>query len=585
MERNAIDLALSGRQYFLYGNGSREHGISIAVDNFSAFPAAVGGGIWYEPYVFDPLQRYFCFYAFFDHETNAVRYDPSFETEEYYYHHQMWYRTIKNASVSNHIIPIWTAPYYDDSGTNALMTTVGVGIFTDNNEFIGMSTVDWQIDSMVERLSAIKPTENTFVILVCPKEDIIISNTHRFGISMIGMSVSNLAWFNTLNFQNNNGISYNRFTLNGVDYLSFSKLFTNDWIFSIQIPSKEIFAEIDKRNKQFIAIFACCFIFLILLAYYFISKYINNPLKYLTEEVSKLVNSNLEKQIEVKSKYEIGTLATAFNKMTVDLKTAIEAMTKEKTEKERIGAELNIAHQIQMSMLPFIFPAFPDKKEFDLYAIMQPAKEVGGDFYDYFMVDQNTLAIVMADVSGKGVPAALFMVITKTLIKNNAQLGKTPKDVLETVNNILNENNEAFMFVTCILGYLDITTGVFTYVNAGHNPPLLYSKDENGIKSFKYLSCHKEIVLAVKEDVLYNINEITLQQGDVIFLYTDGVTEAFNTKEEQFGEKRLLKQANNLTAFPLQEFIKNVKKEVEIFAEGTEQSDDITMLVLQYKKK
>ena len=582
MERNAIDLALSGRQFFLYGNGTEEHGISIAVDNFTDFPAAVGGGIWYEPYVFDSQEKYFCFYAFFDDESGAVRHDPTFATEEYDYHNQMWYRTIKNGSVSNRPIPIWTAPYYDDSGTNALMTTVGAGIFIDNDKFIGMSTVDWQIESMVERLTAIKPTEHSFVILVCPKVDIIISNTHRFGVSMIALSVSNLAWFHTLSFQNDDGISLNSFDFSDIEYLSFSKQFTNGWIFSIQIPADEIFAEIDKRNKQFIAIFACSFIFLILLAYYFVSKFINNPLKYLTDEVIKLGNSNLDKQIIIKSKDEIGTLAAAFNKMTIDLKTAIVAMTKEKTEKERIGAELNIARQIQMSMLPCIFPPFPDRKEFDIFAIMQPAKEVGGDFYDYFMIDKNTLALVMADVSGKGVPAALFMVITKTLIKNNAQLGKNPKEVLETVNNLLNENNEAFMFVTCILGYLDLTTGVFTYVNAGHNPLLLYSKGENKIKSFNYLSCHNGFVLAVQENMLYKTNEITLQKGDVIFLYTDGVTEAFNTKEELFGEKRLLQKANNLTALPLHDFIHALKKEVDIFTLGTEQSDDITMLVLQY---
>jgi serine phosphatase RsbU (regulator of sigma subunit) len=247
-------------------------------------------------------------------------------------------------------------------------------------------------------------------------------------------------------------------------------------------------------------------------------------------------------------------------------------------EKERIGAELNVATQIQANMLPCTFPAFPDRGEFDIYASMTPAKEVGGDFYDFFLVDERTLAIVMADVSGKGVPAALFMVIAKTLIKNNAQSGQSPKEVFETVNNILCENNDAGMFVTVFLGYLDIPGGRLTFVNAGHNYPLLRSGE-----SFDWLKTKPNFILAGMEDSFYKQHEAVLKPGDELFLYTDGVTEAVNNENELFGDQKLIEAANDSLDLPLKDFTVSIKREIDKFAQGAEQADDITMLALRYK--
>jgi serine phosphatase RsbU (regulator of sigma subunit) len=250
-------------------------------------------------------------------------------------------------------------------------------------------------------------------------------------------------------------------------------------------------------------------------------------------------------------------------------------------DKERIAAELNVATQIQSGMLPTIFPAFPERDEFDIYAAMLPAKEVGGDFYDFFLINDKTLGIVIADVSGKGVPAALFMVIAKTLLKNNAQYGKSPSEVFESVNNLLCDNNEADMFVTCFMGFLDIESGKFTYVNAGHNPPLIM---ESG-KSFEYLPTKRGFVLAGMSDITYTESSITLMPGDELFLYTDGVTEAQNKAGELFTEARLLETADRLKDLPLNDFTHAMKKELDGFADGAEQADDITMLILKYKGK
>lgn len=219
---------------------------------------------------------------------------------------------------------------------------------------------------------------------------------------------------------------------------------------------------------------------------------------------------------------EIQSLSESLVTMASDLKTYMKNLMLETKEKERIGAELNVATQIQSSMLPCIFPAFPNRKEIDIYATMTPAKEVGGDFYDFFMVDERHLAIVMADVSGKGVPAALFMVIGKTLIKDHTLPGRNLGEVFTEVNNLLCESNNNGMFITAFEGVLDLVTGEFRYVNAGHEPPFIYRKG-GGYEAYKI---NPGFVLAGIEDFQYEEQVTQLHVGDRIFQYTDGVTEA-----------------------------------------------------------
>ncbi|MCL2705238.1 MAG: SpoIIE family protein phosphatase [Spirochaetaceae bacterium] len=580
MERNAIDLALAGRHFYKIGDIPSWLGISISVENFNAFTAAVGGGIWFEPYSHKPSKRWECYYSFFDPSINAVRYDPNFETREYDYHTQMWYKTIAAGLDGKHRT-VWTAPYYDDTGTNSMMTTVGAGIYDDDGKFVGMSTVDWEIQSMIDRLSAIKPTTNSFVLIASVHDDYIISNTYTaYGnrTRHIGKSLSSLPWFSKLNFTESDAVDINRFKDGGVEYLAFSCLLDNNWLFSIQIPVSEIFSEIETRNNQFRFVIVVSSFLLFALVSWLLSWLINRPLLKLTSDVAELGSGNLDKQIKINSRDEIGTLALAFNKMTVNLKASIEQNVLERAEKERIAAELDVAAKIQSSILPCIFPPFPNHTEFDIYASMQPAKQVGGDFYDFFLVDDHTLAVVIADVSGNGIPAALFMVITKTLIKNNAQYGKSPKKVFEDVNNILVKNNDANMFVTAFMGYLDIRSGKLTYVNAGHNPPLLRSGDR-----FNRVWVKPGFVLAVMEDIIYTQEEVILKPGDELFLYTDGVTEAENREKKLFGNARLLNAVNNYLDFPIKEFTVKIKREVDKYADGAEQSDDITMLLLRYK--
>lgn len=249
-------------------------------------------------------------------------------------------------------------------------------------------------------------------------------------------------------------------------------------------------------------------------------------------------------------------------------------------EKERIGAELHVATQIQASMLPCVFPAFPEYEEFDIYASMSPAKEVGGDFYDFFLVDTDHLALVMADVSGKGVPAALFMMITKTLLKSEAQSGRSPKEVLGTVNNQLLENNEAGMFVTVWLGIYEISSGKLTAANAGHEYPALRRADG----SFELFMDKHGFVMAGMEDVSYREYVIELHEGDMLFVYTDGVTEATNENDQIYGTDRMLAALNHKKDVSSQELLREVRADIDCFVGSAMQFDDITMMAFKVRK-
>ena len=246
-------------------------------------------------------------------------------------------------------------------------------------------------------------------------------------------------------------------------------------------------------------------------------------------------------------------------------------------ERKRIAAELGIAAQIQFEMLPNASQVFPNTKGFDIHATMIPAKEIGGDFYDFFHIGDDKIAVVVADVSGKGVPAALFMVVAKTLLKSTSLEGKAPNEVFETVNDLLCENNETGMFVTAFMGVFDISTGKFTYVNAGHNPPLI----RRATGDYEMLQTEPCLVFAIMEGMAYTQNEIMLSEGDTIYIYTDGVTEAANLSGELFEEPRLLEVVNKYKTCGVKDFLANIESEISFFAGKAEQADDITMLVLK----
>lgn len=307
---------------------------------------------------------------------------------------------------------------------------------------------------------------------------------------------------------------------------------------------------------------------------------ITKEAKSFVERESSANDSVYEENLlsQIRNRDEIGILSQAIACMEADISSYITNLTAVTAEKERIGTELNIATKIQKDMLPCIFPAFPDRNEFDIYAAMMPAKEVGGDFYDYFLTDEDHLIMVIADVSGKGVPAALFMVIAKTLLKNSALGGINAGEIARKVNMQLCENNNASMFVTVWLGILTISTGHLTYINAGHEYPAVMRSG----RGYELVKEHHGFVMAGLEGIHYKEYEIKLEPGDRLFLYTDGVAEATNASNELYGMDRMLSALNKTVSMGPQETVYALKKDIDEFVGDEPQFDDITMLSFYY---
>jgi sigma-B regulation protein RsbU (phosphoserine phosphatase) len=280
----------------------------------------------------------------------------------------------------------------------------------------------------------------------------------------------------------------------------------------------------------------------------------------------------------VRSNDEVGVLTHDFQAMQASLKEYIKNLTETTAAKERIQSELKVATNIQASLLPRIFPPFPDHPEFDIYASMVPAKEVGGDFYDFFFIDEKNLCFLIADVSDKGVPAALYMMVAKTLLKTEGQRLGEPDKMLTSVNRILAADNESCMFTTVFCAILDITTGDVRFANAGHNPPLII--DSQGAR---YLTPKPGLMLGAMTETVFVTERLTLEQEGILFLYTDGVTEAKNPEDALYGEERLLKALQTAPQADLANLIHYISSEVAHHAGGAPQSDDITMLAIKMK--
>ena len=275
---------------------------------------------------------------------------------------------------------------------------------------------------------------------------------------------------------------------------------------------------------------------------------------------------------------ELGDLSREIRAMQVRIVENTENLRTLTAEKERINTELNMATQIQKGMLPSIFPPFPERKEFDLYATMRPAREVGGDFYDFFMIDEDHLALVMADVSGKGVPGALFMMVSKVILKNNAMAGKSVGEILAMTNDLICANNQMEMFVTVWMGILEISTGKIRAANAGHEYPAVMKDGRFGLCKDKH-----SFVIGGLADSRYREYELQMEKGDKLFLYTDGVTEATSEKGELFGTERMIDALNTYADLTPREILNGMKDTVDAFVGGAEPFDDMTMLCFTYK--
>ena len=314
-----------------------------------------------------------------------------------------------------------------------------------------------------------------------------------------------------------------------------------------------------------------------------IRRILLKPLQKITKEASRFATeeTGLGEKLRdsIKNEDEIGILAESIDQMEERIAMYVEDLTRVAAEKERIRTELSLATRIQANMLPNTFPAFPERTDFDVYASMNPAKDVGGDFYDFFLIDEDHLCAFIADVSGKGVPAALFMMSSKIILSNNVKKGQSPAKILENTNNAICANNREEMFVTVWIGILELSTGKLVTANAGHEYPAL--KKPGGC--FELVKEKHGVVIGGIENIRYKESEFLLEPGSILFLYTDGVSEATNAANQLFGSERLLDVLNSNSDAELPEILNQVAKGIDAFVDGAEQFDDITLMCIEYK--
>ena len=341
-------------------------------------------------------------------------------------------------------------------------------------------------------------------------------------------------------------------------------------------PLAIIGADIDYQHIMYKLIKDCSLIFLFIffallvlysLGIFYIQKTFIKPILFLSTNLSNYLSQESSEinPITLNTNDELNLIANLCNGMAL--------------EKKRIENELNIANKIQMSALQMVFPPFPNSREFDIYADISTAKEVGGDFYDFFYVGVNQFVFLIADVCGKGVPAALLMMQTKSLLANILQTGAPLKYAIDEVNRKICENNKENFFITAFIASVNLSTGEASFINAGHNPPLIKRADGG----FEYVKTERNLVLGIMGDYEYKATAAKFNKNDLMFLYTDGVTEAMNEEDEFYGEERLANTLNTLKDDKMEDILENLKKDVAGFCKDTEQSDDITTLIFKYK--
>jgi len=574
VERVPINLAVFLEE-FSYSGGELIGLIKAVVENN---PEIYGAAIAFEPYAYSPNAKDFAPYFFKQDGKLQFTYIP------YDYFGWDWYQIARELKK-----PVWTEPYFDEGAGGIIMATFSVPFYKrieGERVLTGVVTADISLSWLQKILSSLKISETGYAFLISkngtfithPDPDLVMNET-IFSVAE-ARSDAQLREIGRRMVQGDTGYAPFTSLVTGKRcWLKYSPLPASGWSLAVLFPQDELMTDIARLNRTVISIGLAGFFFLLLVIVW-IARSITRPLRGLSKAAGQIARGDLDAEIpDVRNRDEVADLAESFRFMKTSLKKYIADLRETTAAKERIESELKIAHDIQMSIIPKTFPPFPDRDEFDLYATIEPAREVGGDLYDFFFLDDTHLCFLIGDVSGKGVPASLFMAITRTLIKAKAAQGLEPGTLLTRVNEDLCIDNDAVMFVTLFLGILDVRTGEIRYSNAGHNPPFIMRK----AGALEKIQGTGGTALGTMEGLVFKSRSVVLSPGDVIFLYTDGVTEAFDAGGALFSDQRLIKDLSTVTNGSVKDITESIMASVKAFAKDAAQSDDITMLVIQFR--
>ena len=540
-----------------------------------------GCSISFEPYFYPEKGKYFSAYS-----NNNGRYVYTMQegSDNYQYFYLNWYMLPKLL-----MQPCWTEPYTDqEEGDDATMNLeMNVSyckpIIGNDGNFIGVISLDISLKWLSETLSAVKPYPNAYAFLLSRGGSYLVHPDPKklfyesfFTPGLVDDLTPEQKQLGTDMLEWKEGIR--RLNINGdPSFVIFRPIMTTGWSLAIVCPEDDIFTGFRRFRNTLLLSLILGLLLMFLVMYIIIRRQIT-PLSRLASHAETMASGNLNVELPHMDRTdEVGVLNRAFRYMQVSLRKYIDELTTSTAKRERIEGELQIARDIQMGMVPRKFPAFPDRKDIDLYASMTPAKEVGGDLYDYFIKDQN-LYFAVADVSGKGVPASLFMAVVRNLFRVVGSAGLPPEEIARQINNTVSEDNEQLMFITMFIGRINLEDGSLSFCNCGHNPPVLLKGTP------EFMECEPNVPLGIAQGFVFKGQSIEGFIGTPILLYTDGLNEAENSAHEEFGNDRLLETLANNPFTDAGTTVSALIGAVKAHVGDAEQSDDLTLLCIDIKQ-
>ena len=538
-------------------------------------PHVVGSAIAFEPGYYPEKG---VLYSPYSYRTEKGIRSKQLGSEDYEYHYMDWYLVPKLLGT-----PYWSEPYFDEGGADMVMTTYSLPLYDGDGNMYAVFTADISLEWFADKVNNIKPYTNSYNYMIGRGGTFLVSNrkeailNESFFAEPLAEGDKNMMEIGHQMVNGERGMT--KFGRDGKNYyLFFAPVKATGWSVSVICRHDDVFAGVDSLRNRVLTILVLGLLFLTGFCYLTIRR-LTDPMVRFASSANEIAKGNFNVGLPIiKSKDEMKTLHDSFRKMQISLVDYIDKLKKTTASKERIESELRIARNIQMGMVPKIFPPFPEREDVDLYAKLIPAKEVGGDLYDFF-IDGDRLIFIVGDVSGKGVPASLVMAVTCRLFRTVATHFDTPAAIMTALNDTLAENNDSNMFCTAFLGVLNLQTGVLQYCNAGHNAPVLMRKDGQ----VAYMEVLPNLPLGLFEGFPYEGQECVLSKGETLFLYTDGVTEAENVSKELYSDDRLTDFLTGCCPENPVEIVDKVYTDIERHAFGAEQSDDITMMCVNYK--
>lgn len=550
---------------------------AILHQNTGRNPLLYGAAIAFEPHAYSADKELFSPYVY---DTDRKQMDIGADAYDYTDGTWQWYTGVKQTQAG-----LWTEPYFDDGAGNLEMTTYSHPLLR-NGEFVGVTTVDLRLDALSSSVSSqlggemfmIMSPNGTFVSHYKP-DQALHGSLQDFGADQTNLDypdVEDAILSGASGFAVLDAMVIDGALVPGATWVFYAPIPSTGW-FLVTLHSEDVLTQPITEQINIAVLGLSLTVLLIFALVWVMSSRIARPIKKLEAAVSDVARGKLDTTIEnIRSLDELGRLSIGFNRMLKNLKKQIEIQSQQDAQQKLLEREWQMARDTQRSLLPTDFPPFPDRKEFDLHAVNQAAQHVAGDFFDFFLVNQKTLMFVIADVSGKGMSAALVMAVCRTIVRDLAQSGKSPADILRETNERLRDNQKGAAFVTIFLGSYSIASGRLVYANGGHVPPFLISK--GGVLSS--VGEATGTIVGMLEHQEYHNAELRLQPGETLLLYTDGFPEARSKTGEFFGPARMRTFLEKHTKSSPQVLCEAALREINAF-QNQNLADDITLLALR----